>query len=65
MSKCLDCSKLMFNCAMGVGAICGHVVSSRGLKYCPKCSNQKSQCEACGKDLGPGKKIKVPGGAQG
>ena len=48
---CGDCTKLVANCALGIGKECGHTTTSRGFAYCPKCSEEKGVCERCGKEI--------------
>ena len=50
-TMCKDCEKKILNCAMGVGTVCGHTTTSRGLKLCVACATTQKKCQSCLKKL--------------
>jgi len=60
---CKNCKGKMYIMSIGKCTKCNGHTSSGAFKLCKKCSQKKRVCENCGKPLGGGAKMSVPGKA--
>lgn len=48
---CKSCAQSAHLMAIGHCSSCGAMTSSMSYKYCTPCSNDKKECQGCGKTL--------------